>query len=700
MFATVETQGAVLWICGSTGLLRLETSQLAAPADPPKVALRSVLAQGTERLDLTAVGTRLDSKIRQMQFEFAPLIPEDSLRYETRLGPSEEGWSSAQSAEDRDYAALRSGNYVFNVRAMDPWGREGPATRYAFAIAAPWWATWPAYAGYFLAVVLGIYLLTRWRLEALRRQNERLNRLVEERTHELAMANTAKAEFLENISHEIRNPLNGVVGLVGLLREVPLDARARSLAGSLAACARTLTRVFDEVLGFSKLEYGQVPLNMRAFSPALLLEDVADVFRATATQRGSELRLKWDKKPPPALLGDDEKIRTIVANFVSNAFKYAPASSVEIVAQAETIETGYVELTVNVTDHGPGILPEDQALIFKKFVRGTEARKQDVPGTGLGLAACKALADLMGGFVGVESEPGKGATFYLRVRLKEANPADVIQADHAEAVGLPRVAEFGEKLLVVEDEDYNQIVCVRIAEKLGFAADVAPDAGIALERMAAGRYSVVLVDWELSGAKGSDVARKVRTMDGGAAPIIIAATAHDSENVRRECLDSGMDGFALKPLEAGQIAQIILEARAKRNGGEKMGDAGDEQLDARVFSLVGENRREETIAAALTWIETLERHLATLHGAIAEDKSGDAARTTHKIRAHAGLIGAHSLSKAAAALQVALDNGENGGPLLPTLLGSVETASARAKVRVRDWLERQGSNGEDSAYWI
>ena len=692
IFATSGDEGAELWITGTSGLLRYKADHLTAPPAPAGVRILNVITGGTEHRPL---GDNQDgqpvswpSGTRQVRLDYAPTGPGEGLRYASRLEPVESDWSPPQSAQNREFAALGSGQYLFRVRAVDAWGRSGAESRYTFEILPAWWATWPAYAADLLVLIALIAGLMRWRTQQLRRQNERLNRIIEERTRELELSNTAKSEFLENISHEIRNPLNGMVGLVGMLREAPLDPKARSLAGSLAACARALTRVFDDVLGFSKLEYGQVRLQVETFSPERLLEDIAEIFRATAEQKGSELRVRWDGSVPPALLGDDEKIRTIVSNFVSNALKYAPGFPVAITAQAEAGNPGTVDFTVNVTDHGEGIPAKEQGLIFKKFVRGTQAKAQGIPGTGLGLAACKALAELMGGFVGVESSAGQGATFYLRVTLATTEERVAAQPNGFQVAAPPCVAAVDERALVVEDDEYNQIVSVRIAEKLGFATDTAADTASALAQLSIRSYAVVLLDWELGPTKGGEVARAIRQKPGGSHPIIIATTAHDSDEIRRECRDSGMNGFVLKPLDAAQLSQIILETQAERRSRESPVN-GEERLDPRVFSLVGENQADGTIAAARTWLETLDRHMATIRSELAAGSSDGAGRSAHRLRSHAGLIGAHTLRKAAATLQESLERKPTARDASAGLLGAVEGAAVEARRRVQVWLRDQ-----------
>lgn len=723
--AVKTSSGNHLWISGANGVLSVQLDALPAPSNPPATLLAAVTNESGRRLPLLASdeqATPLLVDTLRLRFEFraVPAL-EDSVRFATRLSPVEKQWSEPQASTARDFTGLGGGHYVFAARAIDAQGREGPATEYAFAIARPWWMSgWAVAGGVLLCLASGAAAFS-WRVRRLRRKNAELECLIADRTRELTLSNTAKSEFLENISHEIRNPLNGMVGLIGMLHESPLDARTRTLADSLGSCARALTRAFDDVLGFSKLEYGQVTLTPRPFSPHALADDLVGVFRASAAQRECELRVSVEATVPRALVGDLEKIRTIAANFINNGLKYAPGAPLELTLTGEAAEDNpgvhdanrdrpgpAVMFTLSVTDHGPGIPPDEQQLIFKKFVRGSHAKKGNVSGTGLGLATCKALAELMGGFVGVESPSGSGspdapgATFYLRLWLPAAADGEPGARDESPGSPVEVMAKPGERALIVEDEAYNRIVSARIAEQLGYQADVASDAGAAVALAARTEYALVLLDWELGTVKGSEVARQLSRPAGthGHPPIILATTAHDSDAIRRECLASGMEGFALKPFSAQTLQELIRTAREHRQGTSgpiPTASGSDEPLDTRVFALVGGGGSgSDAVTAAFQYLETLANHTLTLRRALAKGDTEQAARTAHRLRSHAALVGAHSLRRAAAEMQETLERLDSGADHA-RLLGELERRSAIVHAQVRTWLDKAATRTAEPA---
>ncbi len=648
---SLAASDGALWLGGQRGLLRIEAPAALAP--PAAVRWTAIAAEGHAWPTTGgAVEPSLGAQSGALRFEFAARrvgTPEELPLFQTRLSPVEPEWSVPEAAAAREFTGLGAGRYRFEVRAADAAGRVGPEIGYAFAVAAPWYLRWPAVAAAAGLLVVATLLLVQARVERLRRQTRRLNRMVEERTRELALANDAKSEFLANISHEIRNPLNGVSGLSAMLNEAGLSGRAAELAQSLGACARSLNRVFEDVLAFSKLELGAAAPAPRVFELGALVGDVVGVFAAPARERAVALRTVLPDGGPWWFRGDEARLRTILENFVGNALRHAPGSPVEIGVEfgdaGAAAAGGAVEVTFNVTDHGPGVPAAEQELIFRKFVRGSRARERGEPGAGLGLATCKLLAELLGGSVGIESEPGQSTTFYFRLRLVRCEEP---QAAAARTAPEPRRIGSGGptagRALVVDDQEFNRLVAQRIAEQLGYETECAGDGEAALAAFLRKPCELVFLDWELPGAKGGAVARQLRALPGGAAAVILATTAHDSDDIRRACREAGMDAFALKPFDEAMIARLVGEARAVRPGGA--------DFDGSVFGYLGRGDAAEVARVRNEFVTTLERELAAL-GAAAQSGDGAAlARAAHRLRSHAGLVRYRPLNAAAQALQV------------------------------------------------
>ena len=471
----------------------------------------------------------------------------------------------------------------------------------------------------------------------------------------MALANAAKNEFLESISHEIRNPLNGVIGLTEMLQNSPLRPEERELSHSLSACASSLSRVFEDVLSLSKLEYGYVSVERKPFALSHLLDEVVALFAVQTKRQGNSLRIGWPEGFVDGFLGDESKLKTIVTNFIGNALKYAPGTLIEVevrVSPDTDDSEGRHRVSIEVSDHGPGISEEEQRVLFRKFVRGAEAKTSGATGTGLGLATCRVLAELLGGKVSVSSSPGKGATFSVSVPFTRgaipSRPAAL------EAIA----AETGERALIVEDQDYNQIILKGLAEKLGYTADVALRSEAALALAESHRYAVVFLDWELPGQNGGEVARSLRQRANTRNAVIIATTAHDSEEIRGKCRDAGMDEFALKPYSVSGMRNLLVAAQARRAGRSKPGaavkcdDPGpDSEIQPDAFRLFAAGDPARADEAMNLYLQILEREIADLGHAVEARDMVAIGKTTHRIRSHASLVGDKALNDAARILR-------------------------------------------------
>jgi CheY-like chemotaxis protein len=333
---------------------------------------------------------------------------------------------------------------------------------------------------------------------------------------------------------------------------------------------------------------------------------------------------------------------------------------VEIRAESEPFEATApgagpadgANVILSVTDHGPGIPVEEQELIFQKFVRGSAAKSTQVAGTGIGLAACRVLARGLGGSVGVDSAPGEGATFHLWVPLRRGAPATVID-DASFTVAT------GAAALIVEDEDYNRIVLKGTAEELGYRVEVATTAAEARRVLEAQRFDVVFLDWELPGLKGGTIAQALRAQSGGDEPVVLATTAHDSEEMRRRCREAGMDDFLLKPFNAEQVRRQIAAVRATRKAkaeGSVVAPLVDDtaaanELNLEAFQLYGQASGASATAPAQHYVDALEKEIAAMVTALAGSDRGRVKGAAHRVRALAALVNARALNEAAHAIE-------------------------------------------------
>jgi signal transduction histidine kinase/CheY-like chemotaxis protein len=613
--------GEELWVQGTEALLRADPEALARSVPPRKPLLRASPAPAGGVLPYSSRGFHVE-------YASADYAMRESERYETLLGGAETQWSAPTNSPERDLSGLREGSYDLKVRLVTDSGEAGEPAVLHFEVAPPWWRTTPAEAGFVLSAGLLGVALYRLRTRALKRRALALEGMVRQRTHELEKANAAKSEFVANMSHEIRNPMGGILSSANELSRTGLDPEQRRLVGTVQSCAEFLSCLVEDVLDLAAVEAGAYAVTHLPLEPRALLENVARMLEPKAA--GSALSVQVDPSVPAWVEGDPARIQQVLVNFTVNALKFG-GGTVVLSARAEGDQW-----VLAVADDGPGIPREEQENLFVRFERLKSARNSAIPGTGLGLALCRALAERMGGSVGLRSEPGCGTMFFLRLPLRPAGagagPPPEFHAGHARA-------------LVVEDIDYNARALALMLGRLGFAVDVSSDGLEALERMSRGGYRAVFLDCDLPGLGGIEVARRYREREAPGTRIrIVATTALPSEDHRGRCLAAGMDAFIAKPITVAKLRDAVA--------GE---GAADPPQAPRLDLGILRHLSAASSGSLDSEISLLERALSDAVGALEAAHSAGSrsavASAAHRVLSLARLVGAGSMSRSAADLQ-------------------------------------------------
>jgi signal transduction histidine kinase/CheY-like chemotaxis protein/HPt (histidine-containing phosphotransfer) domain-containing protein len=389
--------------------------------------------------------------------------------------------------------------------------------------------------------------------------NAQLFREIEEKGHELAIANKHKSEFLANMSHEIRTPMNAILGMTHLLLQTELAPRQNDFLKKVKTSANSLLGIINDILDFSKIEAGKLEIESVDFS----LDEVIDNLSPVVTMKSQEkenLEVLFDvaQNVPRFLKGDPLRLGQVLINLTNNALKFTEEGEIVISARLVNEEKDQVSLEFSVSDTGIGLTREQIDTLFEAFTQADTSTTRKYGGTGLGLTICKNLIDMMGGEIKVESELGRGSKFIFTATFGRS-------AQKEKKLLAPLPALKGLRVLVVDDNNNTREILKGQLESFGFNVSLAASGKKGLKELEkvpdANPYDLVLMDWKMPGMNGIEASKRIKNHPNLVKiPTIIMVTAHGHEEVMHQADQVGLEGFLIKPISASVLLDMIMQA--------------------------------------------------------------------------------------------------------------------------------------------
>lgn len=472
---------------------------------------------------------------------------------------------------------------------------------------------------------------------------------------ELVRLQKAKEQFLANISHEIRTPINGIAGMASLLSNEQNKEERETYLNAIRHSAENLKVIINDILDLAAIESGKLHFEKIGFNLADLLPSLISTFKYQAEEKKIALDYTLDEKANRILVGDPVRLNQVLINLISNAVKFTHTGSILVNASVKKEQKGKCWIEISVTDTGVGIPEEKLKTIFESFSQADASVTRRYGGTGLGLTIARQLVELQHGTISVKSKEHVGSVFSITIPYaigtgKKIGSFPSAEKNHKrkELLGKPL------RVLLVEDNDINRLYAQSILRSWHCKTDVAENGLVAIERLKTTYYDVVLMDVQMPVMDGYEATRVIRMM---APPInsipIIALTANATKADIDRCLAAGMDHYLAKPFTPEDLFDKLFE-ELKLSGqttGKSVPVPTAPLYDLEYLRNVSGNNAEFIQEMVQTFIDTIPQSIKRLHDAIAISDWNEVSRVIHQIKPSLTLVGIHILKDTAVILE-------------------------------------------------
>ena len=400
-------------------------------------------------------------------------------------------------------------------------------------------------------------------------------------------ANRAKSEFLANMSHEIRTPLNGIQGMIDLTLMTDLNVEQQDNLNTAKVCINSLLNIINDILDFSKLEVGKFKIMYKPINLKNVIENVYKSNRIHAESKGLKLLLNLDKNIPELVMGDKYRLTQILDNLISNGIKFTKEGEIIICAFVISNSNNIVSIKFSVSDTGIGISPEESTKLFKSFSQLDSSFTRQYGGTGLGLVITKQLIGLMGGEIKLNSEKGKGSTFFFTINFELCNQKLPSISEKSKEIAITNTAN----ILIVEDDKISRLVLSKMIKEKGHSIDIAENGLEALELFEKNKYDIIFMDIQMPKMDGLETVKHIRKLEGNYKHTpVIALTAFALSGDRERFLKAGMDDYISKPISMDKLINVInktFESKIYDNKIEELLIVKNQDLSTNCKNVIG-----------------------------------------------------------------------------------------------------------------
>jgi PAS domain S-box-containing protein len=471
---------------------------------------------------------------------------------------------------------------------------------------------------------------------------------ITERKHdasELLRAQKAKEQFLANISHEIRTPINGIAGMAELLSQDPTPEEKTTYLNAIRSAADNLKVIINDILDLASIESGKLKFESIGFSVKDLLSSLIDSFSVQAKEKRIELKLDIEAEADTILVGDPVRLNQILINLMSNAIKFTHSGNIRIVCKVARKQQRTYDLVFEVIDTGIGIPQDKLKTIFESFSQADESVTRKYGGTGLGLTIVKQLAELQKGVITVESKENEGSLFRVVIPYLTGNTEDIV--DTSKQWNIHRSLK-NLNVLLVEDNDINRLYANSIMKTWECNIDVAENGYVAVEKVKNKPFDIVLMDIQMPVMDGFEAAKAIRMTDGpwNGVPII-ALTANATRKDIEKCLAAGMNDCIPKPF----TPEDLFRALVKHAPATPSTNAAPKSVDLTYLQRVSGNNEQFMSEMVTTFLDTMPKSILEIRTFAQDGDWSSLAKAVHKIKPSLTLMGLNTARESAAKIE-------------------------------------------------